>query len=140
MSVETYDPKKVFVIVGGQHITGFQDGSMVTVERNEDAWTLQMGTDGYGTRSKSNNRSGRITINLMQTSGSNFILSNLAQLDELGNGGVVEVMVQDSNGKSLHVMQEAWVVKRPSAEYGKEATNREWIFESDALEHTVGGN
>ena len=140
MAVKTYDPAQVAVIVGGFPITGFADGSFVTVERNADAFALYMGTDGEGTRAKSNNKSGRITITLAQSSDSNAILAGIAAADELRNAGVVPVMIKDNSGESLHVAETAWIVKVPNAEYGREIGTREWIIETDLLVSAVAGN
>jgi hypothetical protein len=140
MAVSTYDPKQVAIIFGGFSLSGFADGSFVTVERNEDAFTLQMGTDGEGTRSKSNNKSGRVTVRLMQSSESNAILSGIAKSDELSNSGVQPLMVKDNSGASLYVAEQSWIVKMPSAEYDREASEREWIIETDSLQMFEGGN
>ena len=135
----TYDPKLVSVVVGGFPISGFADGTFVTVERNEDSWTTQIGTDGEGTRSKSNNKSGRITISLMQTSQSNDILAGFEKSDELSNSGQVPVLINDNLGNALHSAETAWVVRPANAEYAREAGPREWILETDRLESFVGG-
>lgn len=137
--IAQYDPKKVLVIIGGAIMSGFSDGGLVTVARNEDAWTLQVGTDGEGTRSKTNNKSGRITVPLMQSSPSNDVLSALAIADELSNGGVVPILIKDSNGTTVCGAKAAWIVKIPDAEYGREAGPREWILESHEIDIFLGG-
>ncbi len=140
MSVKTYDPKQVIVIVDGSQMSGFAEGTFVKVGRHEDAWSLQIGADGEGTRSKSNNKSGTITFTLMQSSDSNVILSALAQLDELSNAGAVAVMVKDNSGSSLYVAEQAWIKKVADSEFGKEAGHREWVLETNILICNVGGN
>lgn len=138
--MKTYDPKLVVVIVGGVQITGFADGTFVTVRRNSDAWSLQMGVDGEGTRSKSNDKSGQIEIQLMQSSQSNVYLSNLALADELNNAGLVPAMVKDNGGSSLAVAEQAYIKKTPDGENAREAGPRTWVIETDNLQHFVGGN
>ncbi|NIQ92449.1 MAG: DUF3277 family protein [Deltaproteobacteria bacterium] len=138
--VWTYDPGQVSVSVGDFDITGFQPGTMVTVERDERMFTKQMGTQGEGTRSKSNDRSGRITIMLMQTSPSNAILSSLAALDEYGNAGLVNAQVKDASGKSIYQAETAWIEGYPNAEYANEAGPREWVIVSDKITMFEGGN
>lgn len=140
MAVKTYDPAGLNVIVGGNIMSGFADGTLVRVERNSDLWTVQVGSDGEGTRSKSNDRSGRITISLMQTSESNDVLSALALVDEQTNAGAVPIEIKDVNGTSLHIAETAWIVKPADAEYSKEAGPREWVFETDILVSFVGSN
>lgn len=138
--MKTYDPKQILIIFGGVQITGFADGTFVTVRRNADMWSLQMGTDGEGTRSKSNDKSGQIEFTLMQSSQSNVFLSNMALADELGNAGIAPAMVKDNLGSSLHAAEQAYVKKIADAEYAKEAGPRTWIIETDNLQSFVGGN
>lgn len=137
---KTYDPSQLQIIVGGFQISGFADGSFVTVARNADAFALYMGTDGEGTRAKSNNKSGRITFTLAQSSDSNAILSGIAAADELANSGVIPVLVKDGSGISLYAAETAWIVKYPDSEFGREVGTREWILETDSLAVFVGGN
>lgn len=140
MALKTYDAKKVAIIIGGAIMSGFSDGDMISIERNEDTFTLQMGTDGEGTRSKSNNKSGRFTLSLMQTSAANAALSAIAKLDEIGNAGAVPVLVKDTSGSSVYSASQAWLVKPPTAELGREAAAREWVFETHELKWFEGGN
>jgi hypothetical protein len=140
MAAKTYDPSQVAIIVGGFQITGFADGSFLTVARNADAFALYIGTDGEGTRAKSNNKSGRITLTLAQSSDSNAILSGIATADELSNNGIVPVLIKDNSGVSLYAAETAWIVKAPDSEFGREVGSREWILETDNLSVFVGGN
>lgn len=135
----TYDFSQVSVIVGGFAMTGFADGSSVTVERDEDAFTLSVGSDGEAARSKSNNFAGKITIKLMQTSPSNDVLSAFAKADELSNSGVIPSMVKDNLGRSLHMAENSWVERMPSSDYARESGTREWVMRTNHLENFVGG-
>lgn len=136
----TYDPLQVIVNVDGRDISGFADGTFVTAVRNADAFTLTVGADGENTRAKSNNKSGRFTFTLQQSSPSNAILNEIATQDELSNGGVVPIRVSDKSGTSLSEGEKCWCMKKPDAPFGKETDNREWIFETGNLKHDVGGN
>ena len=57
MAVSTYNPDEVAIVFAGIPISGFADGTFLSVEQNEDSFTMQVGTDGEACRSKSNNRS-----------------------------------------------------------------------------------
>lgn len=138
--MRTYDPGQVAIIAGPFNVQGFADGTFVTVEKDEDAFTLQMGTDGEGTRSKSNNDSGTITISLMQSSPSNADLSSLHQADLLNGGGIFPLMIKDGSGNSLYSAEQAFIAKFPSAEFGREAGPREWVIKTDKLIVFEGGN
>ncbi len=138
--VKTYDPKQVALIVGGSIITGFTDGTFITAERNEDMWNLKVGVDGIGTRAKSNNLSGKLTITLHQSSSSNDTLSGFAAADELSNTGAVPMLLRDASGRTLCSALTAWVKKYANAEFAKEVSNRVWVMETDQLVIFDGGN
>ena len=140
MAAKTYDPSQVAIIVGGFQVTGFADGTFLSVERNADNFALYVGTDGEGTRAKSNNKSGRMTFTLAQSSDANAFLSALATADELSNSGIVPVLVKDNSGTSLYSAETAWIVKHSPAEFGREVGTREWILETDNLAVFTGGN
>lgn len=134
-----YDPKRVTITIGSSILSGFADGSFVTVAFNEDAWTLQMGTDGEGTRSKSNNYSGRVTVMLMQSSPSNAYLSKLAIDDRLRNEGAAPLLIKDANGETLFSSEAVWVIKMPDSDYSREASAREWLMETHELKAEFSG-
>lgn len=142
MALRVYDPKQVVIAFGAIPVSGFADGTFLNVEQNEDAFSLQVGTDGEACRSRSNNNSARITFTLMQSSLSNDLLSAQHELDKalpLG-AGAVPLLIKDLSGRSLFTCQKAWIVRYPSAEFGREATGREWVIETDALIAVHGGN
>lgn len=137
MALHIYDPKDVVLIHDGTQVSGFADGTFVTVEFNEDFYTLQMGTDGDGTRSKSNNFSGRFTFTLMQSSLSNddLLVKMNADLNaDTSKSTSVTIPSQGRDGKALVFSAEgSWIVKYPNSELGREATSREWIIETNEL-------
>lgn len=140
--VKTYDPASVSIVAFGIPISGYADGSFVSVERNEDSFTLQVGTDGESCRSKSNNKSGRVTVTLLQSSISNDLLSAQLALDELSpNGdGIGPFLMKDNSGRSLFAAEKAWIVKPPAAAFSRESESREWVIESADLVPFTGGN
>lgn len=138
--MKTYIPQEVSVIVGGNIISGFADGTFVTVERDEDAFTYVPSTSGGGTRTKNANKAGKVTITLQQSSESNSILSDLAKADEKDGSGVVAIMIRDNSGESLHSSDAAYISKMPQAQFAKELQNLEWVFQCEDLSMYAGGN
>lgn len=137
--MRNYDPKQVILAVGGNVIIGYADGTYISAERNEDAFALVVGADGETARARSQDRSGVVTLTLMQTSPSNDALTAFAALDELSGTGVVSLMMKDMLGTTLVAAQNAWVRKFPAVEFGKELTTREWAIECDFLAVFAGG-
>lgn len=137
--MRNYEPGKIIVTVGGIRLSGFADGSFVTAERNQQTYTLTVGADGKGARTKSNDRSGKVTLRLMQTSPSNDSLDALAALDEVSGTGVGALVVKDVLGTTLVHAESAWIQKPANVEFGKDMGEREWVFESDDLDMVSGG-
>ncbi len=138
--MKTYDPKQVQLIVGGVIGSGYADGTFITVARANDAYLMAMGTDGEGTRIKSNDKSGTFELVLQQSSSFNQHLSNLLLADEADNAGIVPVMLKDGSGSSLYLAEQAYIKKAPDAAFGKDIGTRTYILETDNLQMFAGGN
>ena len=140
--MKIYDPAEVIVTFGGADIEGFAPGSFITVEQNADAFAIVVGNRGDVARSKTSNRTARITVRLMQTSQSNDLLSTAHNLDlNAPNGaGVAPITVRDAaTGSAFYAATEAWVVRAPTANFDSTDTPREWVFECARLERFDAG-
>lgn len=140
MAVTTYDAKKVAVIVGGIPMSGLADGTFVSIERDEDSFTKVVGADGQTSRAKSNNRGGSMSLTLMQSSPSNDVLTAFMLADETANAGVVPIAVVDFSGRTKFASAFGWIKKPPVAEFGKELSEREWVFDLSDVDIFIGGN
>lgn len=129
MSTKTYNPADVVVSVGAVIVKS----NTVTADRTEDASIATAGTHGEATLTISNNDLGEITIVLPQTSEDNLSLSGLGT-------AIQAVVVRDLNGNSLHSIPQAMLKKIPTAEFGNETGEREWIYQGSMPIHVVGGN
>ncbi len=139
MSVETYNPKDISIIVGGFVMAGFSDDK-VRVFRESDAWTDESGADGEVVRYATNDKRGEIEVTLLQTSSSNLTLTTLAKADELTGAGIIPTIVKDNRGNDLHVAPKSWIVKIPEAKYSKSGNVRVWRIRSDNLQMILGGS
>ena len=140
MPVLTYNAADVTVEVDGNIITGVARDSFVKVEHDEDAWTKRVSADGRTSRAKGNNFTGKITFTLHQTGDSNSVLQAIYDTDKLNSDGVVPISITDNSGNSKHVAADGWPSKQPSAEYGAEEKDREWIFDTAEIVFKEGGN
>ena len=138
MAIRTYDPKNVKIIAGGIPITGYADGSFVVISRNADAFTLYTGADGQSSRSKSNDRSGTITLTLAKTSLSNDFLSAFAEADELTNSGVFPIVVKDLSGTTTAFSDSAFIQKKPDWTGSKEIDESEWVIMCPDMDYVHG--
>lgn len=140
MALTNYDPAQVSVIFAGIPISGFADGTFVSIDQNEDSFALTIGSDGEGVRARSNNDSGRVTITLLQSSESNDLLSAAHNADKGTGNGVAPLLIKDNTGRTIIEANTAWIVRSPAQEFAREASSREWIIETNKLNQFVGGN
>ena len=117
VSVTTYDPKKVNVIVGGRVITGFASDGVVTLAKSEDSVTPSVGAKGDVTYSENANESGTVSLALMSTSSS---LSYLRDLE--AKRRAVNVSITDANDDTAFTMNEdnCRITKMPDVARQKE--------------------
>ena len=140
MTVETYSPKRVEVIVAGVPLRGFADGTFISAERTRDAFATNVGADGEVSRTHSADKTGKVTLTLQQTSDSNDFLSGLQNADEISLSGQFPFLLKDTNGRTLIASPFAWIDKAANSEFSNELTNREWIISLSEMNVFVGGN
>ena len=123
-----FDPDQFDCLFALVPMSGYAEDTMVTVEEDEDAFTIKKGVDGAISRSKNLGQTALVTIHLMSTSKSNAALSAIHEQDKLASGGagVSPILVRDRNGASVFASDKAWIEKGPTVTYGKEATPCEW--------------
>lgn len=129
-----FDPKQISLILGTHIISGYADGTFAAFAMNKDGYSLTVGADGEGTRVKSNDLSGRMTITLLKSSSTNAVLSAI-----YNSGLQVPSLLKDNNGDTAAAAASAWLVRNSDFEYSNEETTVEWIIESDRWDVIVGG-
>ena len=141
MPAATYDPASVIVTWGSLTLSGFAPDTFANVERAEDAVVTTVGADGFGCHTINRNRSGTVTVTLMQSSLTNSALSRLANLDEQTGDVSYPLVVKDiRSDATLCVAHASKIKKMPASSFGKELGTREWAFTSTRIDISVGGN
>jgi hypothetical protein len=137
----SYDPAQVIVTVGGVILSGFSDGDHITARRSEDMYFTRVGADGGVARARNANKMGEFEFKLLQTSEANDLLSALLAVSDLTNDGlaVIPIAVVDGSGRSLAVATQCWIKSVPEAVFGKEVSERVWIFSAADLKLFHGG-
>lgn len=136
---KTYDPKDNFLSFLGIGITGYAEGTVITIERNEDTWSLMVGASGEAVRVKNNNQSGKITFRLMATSQTNDLLSALMLDDELSGTAIGPAFFKEGRGTATALAENAWLTRPANMERAKESSVCEWVLECENLEMFNGG-
>jgi len=138
---KTYAPDLVILSVNGVPITGYADGTFISVAPATDRFTKVVGADREVARSKSNDNTHEVTITLLSTSLSNDYLSTLLNADKLANAGKFTLQIKDLGGTTLMFWQSAWIRTPPTVEYSKEITERAWVIDTGQIDiETIGGN
>lgn len=135
-NLKTYDFKDVDLIVAGVKITGYGEGSGITVEWSAALAELIVGSDGEKTRVLSNDDTASITVQLAQTSSSNDLLSTFLR----AKAATFPVAMQDNRGRTLLASKECFIGERPNIEFNAEMSEREWVIMIPFPEVWIGGS
>ncbi len=139
----TFDLDQVApVILGIPFDGGYGEGECITIEYDDEDFSVKKGADGNVVRSKTYNSLATITLVLMQTAEENALLSAIRLIDIKGkNGaGIGPSLIKDLGGASVYAAPKSWIVGPPKAAFGREATHREWKIMCQGIESFEGGN
>lgn len=142
MTTRIYDSNEVQISFAGIPIEGYADGDFITITHTADAFTTTVGTDGSVARSKTRDNRATIELRLMSTSPTNAALSAVYQADKNASGGagIGAFLCVDLNGTSLYAAGNCWIRRPPDPSFGREASERVWTLEVDALQDFTGGS
>lgn len=125
MATVTYNPKQVLISLGAHAVTGYSDGTFVSIEASGDGITKKTGCDGEVVRSIDPDDSAKMTLTVLQSSSSVAFAQAQYDKDRATGEGTFPVMVKDLKGGLLFSAADGWVVKPPTREFAKESTDRE---------------
>lgn len=140
LPVRTFDPKLVVITFGALSISGYAEGTFVSVNRSGDAFAKSKGAGGDIERVNRNQGDFEVTVTLQQTSPTNAELSAILAADMVSNAGVWPLTIRDFSGNTLFFAAEAWIRKDPEWEDGDDLNSRAWVFDTGIAANLVGGN
>ena len=115
-NLANYSPEDVVMILSndifGSHvISGTAEGTFISYERSVDRATLVVGSDLSAARVLRRNKSGTVTLTLMQSAESNDVLSMIAQRDEEAhdNSYLFSLTIKDLSGRSVFFAPVAFI-------------------------------
>ena len=136
-NVVDYDPKQVICTwaplspgVGTILVNqGIAEGTFIAVSRDKPVFAKKMGSDGEGTRVRSTDKSGTITVTLRAGSSTNDLLSTVLTVAETtGLGNLGPILVKDFSGRSLTSSPQAYLEGWPDGEFADDETDNDWVF------------
>lgn len=128
-NIGTFDFRKLSLIFGTFHITGFAEGDAIEISEENDAFSSVGGADGGIDRIKNNANFLNVICRLRQTSPTNQVLSGIHNSDR-ATSLVLPLLLVDSSGATLIGAKAAWIVRNPTISFGTEAKQREWMIKT----------
>lgn len=144
--IGTYSPESLIVTMSKgdftHRLTGFADGSFLTVTRLVPASTPYIGADLSGGRTKRKNRSCTASFTLHQYGASNKVLQDLQRADEEddGNTWVFNFLIKDTSGQTSIFSSQTIIQTTPDVSFSTETETRVWEFFMFNADIQVGGN
>jgi hypothetical protein len=123
-----FDIKNAVCYIGSYTIASFADGEAVSVELDDENFTLVKGTNGELIRIGKNNNSATAKVRLNEGNEANQYLSILETADRQTGAGAVGFRFVDFNGGGTVSAVQAYIKKLPSMSWGTEGSVREWEF------------
>lgn len=132
----TYSPKDVKISWGGWPIEGYADGTFVEASRNSPNSESTVGAAGDVGITFNADKTGNVTITLMQTSDTNVFLSavQLAQ-DKAGEIYRADMAITDKSGTFLGYVKAAHIVEPASLSLGDAQSPKVWTFYTENLDY-----
>jgi hypothetical protein len=129
------------LFINGVEITDYGEGDdVIKASRLNDAASHKMGADGRMAVAIHADRSGEITIKIMQTSPSNQYLSSLVALQGGGPGTFVPIvgLFQDPHRQDRGVGSFGYIKKHADVQRGVAVNEHEWTFVFERLDFLLG--
>ncbi len=123
-------------------IGGYMEDAMISVEPNQDTFTMFTSADNKSTLMFHEDSSATVMITLNQTSASNDVLTALyKEFRQAKNPNkLFTITVKDNNGRSLYTSAQAFVGKLPTAAYANSMQARDWTIVCHNMDQNAGGN
>lgn len=141
--VYTHSPEDVVVSINDYLLSGFAEGTYISIKLNSPNFKRERGIRGKPTRVHTRDRSGSITFTLLQTAPDNDVLSAIVAFDEVNLTGLLNVVIQDTGGSTGLQFRQCYISTPPQTlEFsGTELSDRQWVINFDGLSrYSVGGN
>jgi hypothetical protein len=128
-----YSPDDVKCAFFGITITGFAEGTFIEIEREVDTFTKKVGALGDVARSRSLNKSGKITITVMDAHPINDLLATVISDDEFDGSQAGPFTMKDLFGNTEVRATNAWCMKVPKVTRAQASGNVVYVFEAASL-------
>lgn len=139
MSIYTYVPSEVQLLIGGNHIVhGIVE---ISAKKNSKTFEIVKGIRGKNTRKRNQDTSCTISVTLLQTSTSNDVLSEILWLDSQIGTGRLSLQLKDSSGSTRIKSDDAFIEDYADITFQETIQGRVWNIQClTTSSFVVGGN
>lgn len=123
-----YNCKDILMSFGPHSLSGYADDAFLTIEDMAEEAAPVSGCDGTVVASLDPNPCIKVTITNLYGVRANKILSGLSARLKDGDLLVFPLLIKKKNGEILLSAESAWIAKTPNSDFGKKASNRQWII------------
>jgi hypothetical protein len=127
--VRTYDPKKVLISLGDHVVTGYSDGTFVSIEPGGEGITKKVGCDGEVARSIDPDWTAKVTLVIFLTSPTVQWCQKQYVKDRDTGEGTFPILIKDLKGGLVFSSATAWIVKPPVRDFDREMPDREIVID-----------
>ena len=140
-TIFNYCPESVNCLIAGIiPVTGFVDGTFISVDKDEMPYSSIRMSDGTVARKYNNSQTYTITLTLHNGAETNNLLTKMWQLDELTQRGKFPLLIKDQSGSDLLFSTESWIEGIPSLTKSNAIDSRVWVIKSAYAVINIGGN
>lgn len=138
-ALPVYSAREVAVAWGLVNFEGFSEDSIVTFAYNSELTSEMVSADGKLATSVTPDRTGTVTVEVMQTSETNIILSALLaeqnNSDDTSEIYKSDFSVSDPSGSVLCIGRNAYMKKPPEIGLSVETNTYEWTFYCEKVDY-----
>lgn len=132
--VLTYSPADVSIVLCGYALTGVVS---ITLKWNSRPFTVHKGIRGQHTRVYNSDLQAKIVLEILQTSITNDILTDILVQDRRLKSGRLELLVKDVGGTTAYQTTDCFLAMYPDVKHHNGLELRTW--EIEVLSWTDGG-
>lgn len=136
--VLTYSPSDVTIILAGYTLGGVLSVELVW---KSTPFTFRPGIRGIHTRTFNRDLHATIRLEILQTSITNDVLSDILSQDRRNKSARLPIIVKDTSGTTLYLANQAFIPKYPDIKHSRGFEVRTWEIEVfDFTDGRLGGN
>jgi hypothetical protein len=140
MAIANYSPDLVNCLAFGIPISGFADGTFITIGKDKVPFGTTETADGQVARLFTNSQTYTISLTLHRGSPSNDVLTKLWQLDELTQKAKFPLFIKDASGSDLFFSTNTWIEGLPNMVQSTSLDTRTWVLRSSQAIINIGSN